>query len=186
MGWHTHSLTIEGEKNPQKLKWCKGSHSPPPTSRPVPSQTPSNGYFGKTPPPNFIAERDVTCYGVSLGHLGSAILAVPPHNLLLTPPACLLEARGRMMLALDAAQALSAIAKILVCFQHCLVTNLNHSTIQGVGKKNNSIPVKLSTICKKNFSPPRYSFCRHSLYDSPLGYQQPEEQTPKLEEAHDH
>lgn len=101
-------------------------------------------------------------------------------------PACLLEARGRMMLALDAAQALSAIAKILVCFQHCLVTNLNHSTIQGVGKKNNSIPVKLSTICKKNFSPPRYSFCRHSLYDSPLGYQQPEEQTPKLEEAHDH
>lgn len=40
-------------------KWCKSNHSPPPTSRLVPSQSQNNGYFGKTKPTAFIVEHDV-------------------------------------------------------------------------------------------------------------------------------
>lgn len=43
-------------KNP---KWCKSSHSAPPTSRLVPNQSRNNDYFGKTKPTAFIAEHDV-------------------------------------------------------------------------------------------------------------------------------
>lgn len=44
------SLIIEEWK---RKKRCKGDRSPPPTSRSMPSRSPSNGYFGHIPHPNF-------------------------------------------------------------------------------------------------------------------------------------
>ena len=51
-------------------------------SRPLPSQSPSNGSFGKTKGPGFIAERDVTWHGVPLWCCVPSRPLAHPHSLL--------------------------------------------------------------------------------------------------------
>ena len=50
VGQDKDCLINERRKNLKKLKWCKGNHSPPPASRPGPSQSSANSYLGKTTP----------------------------------------------------------------------------------------------------------------------------------------
>lgn len=53
----------------KQSKRCKGDHSPPPTSKQMPSQFPSNSYLPNTlPPPGsiFISERDVIWHLICL------------------------------------------------------------------------------------------------------------------------
>lgn len=61
----------------------KSNHSPPPPSRPMPSQTLSNSCFGETPS-QFIAKCDIMWNG-QFGQLRAAVPDVFPHNTSPTP-----------------------------------------------------------------------------------------------------
>lgn len=61
------TVSLPGEWKRKQNKWCKGNYSPPPTSRPLPSQSPSNSHLGgqqpppaSSPTPVFVAEHDIT------------------------------------------------------------------------------------------------------------------------------
>lgn len=71
-----------------KNKWCKGGHSPPPKSRPMPSQSLSSVHLGRQnfPSPSFLTPvllLGMTLYGMDYPfvQVGSSVPAVPPPSL---------------------------------------------------------------------------------------------------------
>lgn len=80
------------------------------------------------------------------GLSGSAAPAASPHNLLPTP--CLLAAVAEWgkERALTLGKGCAAIAKTLVCCQHCPATNPKHSTTAAATKKVSSIPARPSAL----------------------------------------
>ena len=109
-------------KNPKR---CNSNHSPPRTSRTMPSQSLSNGYAG-TSTTAFLM-LCMTLYG--MGYPRSAWDSFPgcePFQPLALPqPTCRWQwdggavGRVRNRESLDAVQYCSASAKPLVCYQHC-------------------------------------------------------------------
>lgn len=107
----------------------------------TPGQFLSNGYFGKTPQPCFIAEQDVMWYEISLWSVQvSCLFWLCPHPTTCSPPDYSLrrqrkEQRKPSCCASTAQQYLE---------HHCvfnigLVANPKHITLAAVVKKMNSI-----------------------------------------------
>lgn len=81
-----------------KNKWCKGSHSPPPMSKPVPSWSPNSVHLPKKPS-FFIAEYNVT-WSVGINCPGW------PHSSSFSLPDFSMRNRLRRKSRLDAVQSL--------------------------------------------------------------------------------
>lgn len=109
-------------------RWHKGNHSPPSTSKPMPSQSPSSRHPGRQPPsdllpllPVFMAEHNIDDVDYPPDQFWSAVPALCPPNLLPTP--CLLTRvrwggeGGKKTLTL--CKHCSATTKTPACYQHC-------------------------------------------------------------------
>lgn len=146
MGWDKKSLRSEGkwkkkgEKKPQTINAKTLIHSPRPTDRPMPSQSPRNCF-------PLLLLGVMMCpvghpvFGVHLSQLCS----LPPWLVLITPRLLVgVEAEWEPEKVLMLYKHWSAIAKILVYYQHCFITSTKHSTIWAAVKKMNFIPSRLN------------------------------------------
>jgi len=129
------------EREKRKNKWSKCSHLPPPTSRPMSSWSPSEDYFVKSPPLQFIAEQDIVEYTFS--QLGSSVPVVSPLNLSPTPHQLAGGAEWETETSMLCKHFL-AITKTSLCYQCCSghKSKVQHHT--AAVKKVNSIPVRPS------------------------------------------
>lgn len=91
--------------------------------------------------PRFIADYVVIRYGISLW---SVLVNYIPSQSLAQPQPTHLGSQVRNREGVDTMKAL--VAKALTCYQHCLSTNLKHSTIQTAVKKANSIPNSTNAV----------------------------------------
>lgn len=143
--------TLRGEEKKQN----KGNHSLPPRGGLIPSLPPNNGHLRSQKYTSLHRNQTKTFFFLYLsstlhgtehffGQSGSAAPAASPHNLLPTP--CLLAAAAEWgkEKALTLGKGCAAIAKTLVCCQHCPATNPKHSTTAAATKKVSSIPARPS------------------------------------------
>lgn len=111
-------------------KWCKGNHSPPPTSigaQPVSKQQ----LFWKSSPSCFIARYDITGNGLSSWSIQTGC------------PGCVTFQLRPWHCVSTAQQYLNH-----WCVSNTvLVTNLKHSTIWAARRKLPPVPGRLNTIC---------------------------------------
>lgn len=135
MGWQKSLVVNKKNKN----RWCKGNHSPPPTSRLVPSQSPSNSYFGR----NFLPTTRFYCWVwwcwscMSLLSPGAAVLAISPLSLFA-------GVEGRAEWETEAALMLCNHSSVTVVFcQHCF--GHKYSTIQVTMEKADSTLARANT-----------------------------------------
>lgn len=106
---------------------------------------------------HFIAGHHLICMEYPWGQSGSAVLALSPPHILLTPQPAGWEGQfGEKALTL--CKHPSAAAKMLVCYQHCLATNEKHSTTWAVMRKVNSIMAESSTVTQRKRWPTETHF----------------------------
>lgn len=133
-------------KEERRNKWCEGNHVPPPTGRPMSSKSPSNGHLGRQPcllSLFFTAEHDAKLFEISLLWTPVSFPSCNPSQ----PPAYTLQRQsGKETKPSCLCKHCSAIAKTLVCCQHCFSHKSKTQHLMGFIKRVNSIPAIPSTL----------------------------------------
>lgn len=137
--WRTMCMCVD-------IEWHKGSNSPPSTRSGMPSQSPSNNYFGKYDPRTFLPNNmwyDDMWWGIPLISLGQLSCQWPLTILCL--PFSLLAGRewkssGKTEKVLLLCKHCSEIAEILVCYCYYFDYKSKTQYHMGCCEENSSQP----------------------------------------------
>lgn len=125
---------------PKKHKWCTVLlfNSP----RPCPTHPQAALILSWPIPRSLCTEHDILCYGISLWHLGSAVLTMLTPSFLCT---CSQAEHGTWRSACLRVSTAQQHPKHHCAINSILILHPKHGTVPSTKKKNNSIPGKTRT-----------------------------------------